>query len=273
MKWTQRVGSYEVQERESRRPGGQAYIPLGDAYQVVLHTTEGTSVDGAWNTLNSNGSAPHFLVGEGRIVQMRPLDVQAATLRDNASDPGHPNEGRIQIEAVFRVGDIGLRPHRMVPGTFGPLVHLARYLKDELGIPLARPGGWPDDLRQDDPGGVWAGNNSRRKSRRADGFRGWVGHIEIPDQSPTWHWDPGSFEYAALFEAAEVLGGEGDEMTPEQREKLNTLYAFYRGVEAFNKGNEPDLTQKPVPFRQGYRLAKRAASCTCQPAAPEGSDA
>lgn len=93
--------SHEVEKQEGPRPGGQPFIPLVNPRVLVLHTTEGSTVDGAVSTLRSKFSPPHFVVGEDRIVQMRPLTVQAATLRDNGGE-FRPNSVGWQVEAVGR---------------------------------------------------------------------------------------------------------------------------------------------------------------------------
>jgi hypothetical protein len=192
--WIDRIGPYRVQKKEGPRPDGQAYLRLKRQQALIVHTTEGSSVDGAVFTLRSRFSAPHFVVGEGRIVQMRPLWAEAATVRTW-------NDRYIQVECV---GHASLKLHRLTEGTWKPLVALARFVHEELGIPLRRPNGWSDQLA----GGTWANNNPRRQSRIALEFHGLVGHIEIPDQDPTWHWDPGSLDYSALI--AEAKAGTKD---------------------------------------------------------------
>lgn len=187
--WADRIGIYRVEKRESPRPFGQAYLPLDANPSFVIHTTEGSTVDGAWNTLDSKSAAPHFIVGEGRIVQCRPLSAQAATVHDH-------NARFIQVECV---GRSDIKMHRLSPQTWEPLVALTSYIHHTLGVPLRRPDGWTDQLPS---GEVWAANNSRRISRKALTERGVYGHVEVPNQEPTWHWDPGSLDYAELFRRA-----------------------------------------------------------------------
>lgn len=183
--WVSQMGIYRVERRESPRPGGQAYLPLDPDPSLCIHTTEGSSVDGAWMTLNSKSAAPHFIIGEGRIVQCRPLDKQAATIHDH-------NDRFIQIECV---GHAQREVHRLTPQTWEPLIAAVRYLKQVHGIPMARPPSWPDQLGP----GIWAANNPRRQTELALTMRGVFGHVDVPDQDPTWHWDPGSLDYTELF--------------------------------------------------------------------------
>jgi hypothetical protein len=186
--WVGKIGPYEVERMEGPRPGGQSYLKLNANPSFCVHTTEGSTVEGAVNTLRNNCSCPHFVVGEGRIVQMRPLWAQAATLVSH-------NERFIQVECVGRAN---LKEHQLTPGTWSPLVALTRFVNQELGVPLKRPLGFADQL----PPGTWANDNPRRQSGKALQGRVVVGHIDVPDQSPTWHWDPGSLDYSALFDQA-----------------------------------------------------------------------
>jgi hypothetical protein len=197
MKWIdgKQLGRFTVQKHELKRPGGQAYIPLAAPKVLIIHTTEGSTVAGALSTLGANFTGPHFVVGENRIVQTRPLDGEAATVHDH-------NDIGWQVECV---GSAKLAEHRLTPSTWEPLVELVRWV-GEQGVPLKRPDGWDDQL----PPGTWANNNPRRQSRKALSFRGLVGHIEIPDQDPSWHWDPGSLDYSELI--AQATGTGDDDM-------------------------------------------------------------
>jgi hypothetical protein len=186
--WVDQIGPYKVERMEGPRPGGQPYLKLNDNPGFCVHTTEGSTVAGAVSTLRSNFSAPHFVVGEGRIVQMRPLTAQAATLVSH-------NDRFIQVECVGRAN---LKEHQLTVSTWAPLVALTRFVNQQCGVPLKRPLGFSDQL----PAGTWANNNPRRQSGKALEGRKVVGHIDVPDQSPTWHWDPGSLDYSALFEQA-----------------------------------------------------------------------
>lgn len=222
MKWVDRIGEYNVEKKEGPRPGGQPYIPLSNPKAFVLHTTEGNSVDGAVATLRSRFSCPHFVVGENRIVQMRPLDGEGATLV-NHNDIGW------QVESV---GHSSQSLHLLTPATLNPLIALGVFVTQELNVPLARPNQWKDNGSDID--GIWAANNSRRKSRTALGFRGWVGHLDVPDQDPTWHWDPGAFNYTEFF--ARVAGGTGDD---------EVGYAEYK------EGIKRRKADKPRPAEEG----------------------
>lgn len=240
--------SHEVEKEEGPRPGGQPFIPLVNPRAMVLHTTEGSTVDGAVATLRSKFSAPHFVVGEDRIVQMRPLTAQAATLRDNGGD-FRPNSVGWQVEAV---GFAKETLHLLSPLTLRPLVAVAAFALVEFGVPLVRPEGWQDDLT--DITTILATDNTRRKSRTAASFKGWVMHLEIPDQQETWHWDAGAFDFAAFFEMVRLVGG--DELTPEQEEALKRMTTFLDTLTDELGGH----VEEPEPGRIGrHRPVPRSA--------------
>ena len=258
VEWVETIGEYQVE----RRPisGG---APMPTVRGVGLHATDGFDVDGAHAHQKRRGFGVHFYVGEHRIIQSRPLNFTGGGFRNNADDPGDPNAGGlIQIEAVDclspNLGGHGLSLHLPDDGTLEPLVALARFLHDTFQIPFARPEEWPDDLRLDDPdtsNGAWAAENYRRRTDVFLRFRGWVGHLEAPDQAPTWHWDPGSFDYTRFFELAK---GAEVPMTPEEREAFLAMQAKLRGIEEGILDREPPPEDAHPARIRGYRLGQRA---------------
>jgi hypothetical protein len=243
MTWLTQVGPYKVTKRESARPGGQAYILLDNPRSLIVHTTEGTTVDGAWNTLNSKGAAPHFIVGENRIVQLRPLTAEAATVH-NHNDQGW------QVECV---GSAKQTVHKLTPSSWQPLVALAHWFHEEKAVPLQRPAGWFDNCS--DIKTTMASDNTRRQSRKALGFRGFLGHLDIPDQAPTWHWDPGALNYTALF--AEIQTGDEDVSFAEYTDGIDAFWVAFA-----SKGGDPGppAATKPAEFRKGWGHARRSAA-------------
>lgn len=242
--WINQIGAYRVEKKEGPRPGGAAYLKLRPGTPAFcIHTTEGSTVDGAVSTIRSRFTAPHFVVGQNRIVQMRPLWAQGATVHDW-------NDRYIQVECV---GFSKLAEHQLTPDTWKPLVALTRWLHEQLGIPLRRPDGWADQL----PAGTWANNNTRRQSRIALTFKGLVGHIDIPDQDPSWHWDPGSLDYSALI--AEASGGDAKEEDDVKFDEFMMGAKKYM-KRAKEKGKDagpcPDKITGPQRF--GWNLARFA---------------
>lgn len=201
--WLDNIHGFKVEKKEIPRPNKARYFANSSTLIGVLHTTEGSTVNGAWSSLNSNNVAPHFIIGEGRIVQCRPLTVQASALRSNS--PHNPNvHAQIQIEMVGHSKQTLWLPDE---GTLLPTMAILAYCNKVLGIPLTVPNDWPDDC-SDLKRTVWAGNNTRRKAAAAGlwpKIKGWWMHLEIPHQQPSWHWDCGALRRSEMLGMAQKL--------------------------------------------------------------------
>ena len=77
------IFGFKVEQRVIPRPGGGKFMFNSHTQIGVLHTTENPSIDGSFKSLNQSHSAPHFIVGEGRIIQCRSLAHQGAALVGN----------------------------------------------------------------------------------------------------------------------------------------------------------------------------------------------
>lgn len=204
--WIDQIGQFRVERCEIPRPGGAAYYPVAHSQLGVLHTTEGDTIEGAFAVLSQNRDAPHFIVGEGRILQCRPLSAQAAALHGNP--PVYANKfAACQIEMVGRSSTSLWTP---VPGTRGPAVAILAWAAraDTLNIPLRVPvDAWQDD--GSDCPLPWAANNRRRQAGVFPDQKGWYMHMEIPGQAPTWHWDCGALSRRQMLaDAQAVLEGQ-----------------------------------------------------------------
>jgi len=217
--WLSKVYNFDVERREIPRGGGKAYIPMGQTQIGVLHTTEGFGVDSAWNTLKNHPggpAAPHFVIGENRIVQCRPIGVQSAALRGAA--PFFDNQyASVQIEMCgFTGGNSDFAKHGMdawmpVDETLQPLIALMAYCASNgIDIPLQRPSAdWKDDCT--DIKGIWAtDHNTRRQSGIWPKEKGWYFHLEVPHNN---HYDCGAMGCAELFAAAKALAESAPQAT------------------------------------------------------------
>lgn len=197
--WLTQIGPYTVERHEIGRPGGKVFYPLGPEADgiAVLHTTQGGSVSGAVNVLSQNHDAPHFIVGEDRIIQCRPLGVQAAALHAPANQ-----FAALQVECVGFCKTTLWLPE---DGTLKPLVALLAYAVKEMGIPLVRPNlAWKDD--GSDIKTIWASNNTRRQAGTFPNHKGIYQHLEVTNQGPSFHWDAGALNFTELFaEVQKVL--------------------------------------------------------------------
>jgi hypothetical protein len=202
LKWVDKIHPYSVERKEIPRPGGKPYYLNSSTLIGILHTTEGTSTDGAWTTLSQSGSAPHFIAGEDRIVQCRPLNVQGAALRSGNNNTANVH-AEIQIEMVAQSQQSLWLPK---DSTVNPAVAIMAFCAKHLGIPLRIPNNWPDDCS--DMPLPWAANNSRRQ-RAAAGLwpieKGWWMHLEVPFQGPSWHWDCGALKRSVMLTMASKL--------------------------------------------------------------------
>lgn len=192
-----------VEKQEIKRPGGATYYSIPTNTQVgVLHTTEGKTLSSALAQLEMAHDAPHFAVGENRIVQCRPIGVQAAALRANQGEPNPNMDAYIQIENVAFSSQQLYLPDA---STLTPLVRLLAYLT--AYIPLTVPNNWPDDC-SDMKGEVWSSNNSRRKAAMTGLWpkeKGWWMHMEVPYQRKSWHWDCGAIKRSVILQQAKDL--------------------------------------------------------------------
>jgi len=244
------VPGFSVERNEGRRPGGQKFLTLlASTKRVIWHTTEGSSVDGAVSTLKANFSCPHFVIGNGRIVQMRPLWAEAATVRGD-------NSRAWQVECVgFSKQQLWLPDE----GTRRPMVALLKFFLRELDVPFTRPLGWKDDL-SDIEGTLATEGNSRRVSNRAPGFVGHVMHLEWPENT---HWDQGAIRWTTLLDSA----GQGDDdMTDAEKAQLAKALdlalnsqAALSGVDDFLDGTPPPDTAREAR-KHMYRALRRAAA-------------
>lgn len=216
--WPATIFDYQVERREIPRKNNKPYYAIAHSQIGVLHTTEGNTVNSAWTTLRDHNSAPHFIVGENRIVQCRPLSKQAAALHGNPPFNANTNAA-IQIEMVgFTGGNSDFAKHAYDPWipadeVLKPTVAvLAWVASNGVDIPLQVPSPeWTDD-GMDCPK-PWAVNN-RRRLQAAHGLwpaaKGWWMHMEVPGQGPTWHYDCGALKRTVMLQMArDLLAGIG----------------------------------------------------------------
>ncbi|HEX8174460.1 MAG TPA: peptidoglycan-binding domain-containing protein [Pyrinomonadaceae bacterium] len=222
--WPAKIFDFEVERREIPRKGGKPYYAIAHSQVGVLHTTEGNTVNAAWTTLSAHNSAPHFIVGENRIVQCRPLSKQAAALHGNPPFNANTNAA-LQIEMVgFTGGNPDFAKHAYDPwipadNVLKPTVAILAWAAGNgLDIPLQVPSpAWTDD-GMDCPK-PWAVNN-RRRLQAAHGLwpaaKGWWMHMEVPGQGPTWHYDCGALKRTVMLQMArDILTGLGVAVTGE----------------------------------------------------------
>jgi len=206
------VFGFAVEQRDIPRKGGQPFIPISRTQIGVLHTTENGSLESSFKSLRDQFSAPHFVIGEGRIIQCRPLTAQGSALHGDA--PCRANQAAVQIEmAAFTGGghDGSTTTNLWLPkdDVLLPTVAIMAFCAGNgIDIPLQVPKEeWKDDAS--DMPLPWARKgNSRRIAAAAGDFptrKGWWMHVEVPCQGPTWHHDCGRLRRREMIAKAQEL--------------------------------------------------------------------
>jgi hypothetical protein len=195
--WIDRIGPFEVERAEIPRPGNRPYFNNSHTRIGVLHTTEGSTVKSAFHTLSEKHSAPHFIAGENRILQCRPITKQAAALL--STQQYNPNtDAALQIEMVgFSKQSLWMPPQ----SSLDPVVAIMRWaVGDPLNVPLKRPvDAWLDDCT--DVKLPWAvSSNARRQAQNIwPKVTGWYMHMEVPVNN---HWDCGALRIREVLAMA-----------------------------------------------------------------------
>ena len=192
-----KIGPFDVERAEIPRPNNRPYFNNSHTRIGVLHTTEGGTVKSAFRTLSEKHSAPHFITGENRILQCRPVTKQAAALL--STNQYNPNtDAALQIEMVgFSKQTLWLPP----ASSLDPTVAVMRWATgDPLNIPLKRPvDAWLDDCT--DVKLPWAvSSNARRQAKDIwPKVTGWYMHMEVPVNN---HWDCGALRLREMLAMA-----------------------------------------------------------------------
>jgi hypothetical protein len=217
-----KIFGIEVEKRVIPRKGGKSFMFNTHTQIGVLHTTENPSVESSFKSLNKSHSAPHFIVGEGRIIQCRALTHQAAALVGNG--PVFANaQASIQIEmATFTGGgkDSTTTTKLWLPReeVLVPTVAIMAFCAaNGIDIPLQVPtDDWKDNAA--DMPLPWASGPTKKKpgtkmntrrTRAAKGdfpkLKGWWMHVEVPGQAETWHHDCGRLKRREMLRMAQEL--------------------------------------------------------------------
>lgn len=210
----QKIFDFTVDHREIPRPGGRPFVALSPHTQIgVLHTTEIGSLEGSFNALKGSFSSPHFIVGKGKIIQCRPLNVQGAALV--GSGPCLANaQAAVQIEMVGFTGggkDSKTTTDLWIPAddVLLPVVAIMAFcVGNDIDIPLRVPKDEWKDNASDMPLPWATAKNTRRVAAAAGDFpklKGWWMHVEVPCQSPTNHHDCGRLRRRDMLKMAQAL--------------------------------------------------------------------
>lgn len=171
-------------ERRPAAANGPAYIDL--PWRGVLHTTEGTAVDGALATFDAKKVWPTLTIDPDhlRIIEHYPVSRGARALTDSLTPQ---NAARcVQIEIVGRAVDApGWAPERLAF-----IRDVMRQVEDLVPIPRTSGRSFLDAA------GVNTHPGNRMSVDEWKRFSGWCGHQHVPGNT---HWDPGGIDIDTLL--------------------------------------------------------------------------
>jgi Hemopexin len=170
-----------------RMPGtknGPNYIAL--PWRGVLHTTEGSKIDGALDTFRATNFWPTLTIEPNtfRIVQHYSLNKGARALSDKATPE---NAARcVQIEIV---GFAAQTPN-WAPEQLAFIADVVRQIEALVPIPHSTSRTFLDS------NGVNANPGNRMTVDEWKRYSGWCGHQHVPGET---HWDPGAIDIATIL--------------------------------------------------------------------------
>lgn len=177
--------SYEWVQGNSAGPHRAAVTKL------VLHTTEGGSIEGAVAAYVVNNSWPHLTVDSRslRVCQHLPYDVAARSLRNLPGGVETNTQGVIQIEVVGRAAEpAGINWEWVGREVAGPVCA-------DTGIPVQSTVTW---VAYPESYGQFAAQ--RLGFNQFLAYAGILGHEHVPEND---HGDPGAIPIGTLLAAAQ----------------------------------------------------------------------
>jgi hypothetical protein len=209
-----------------------AGLPIYDGGdKVVLHTTETSPgslgwVRDSWRGENNWGKGlPHFIVEQGRIVQLLPLTLNAYTLENAAGGSDTNRSGHcIQAEIVHRAGE------PWSDAEFDAIGHLLAML---IGAGLEFELDNHPVFYAANQGIILAVYNSpvRFSAQRWTDGNFWAAHVHAPENA---HWDIGPINADRVVDIARsYLAGGAPPPTPNPQEwdEMATQQEFEAAVE------------------------------------------
>lgn len=183
--------------------------------KFLIHTTEGTSIEGAVAAYRSNNSWPHLTV-ECRIGKRYrrcghlDLSVAARSLKNMSGGVETNTDGVIQVEVVGSA----LSPE-FIDWTWFAL-NVIEPICQPLHIPCISPVDWPPY-----PDSYGKTAEQRLSPGQWTSYSGILGHMHAPEND---HGDPGSIPIDLILAA---LPTGDDELTPDDRKWIEETIAKY----------------------------------------------
>lgn len=190
---------------------GGTYIDV--PWRIVLHTTEGSSVDGAIAAYRGHGSWPHLTVDPStkRRVQHYPLGVSARALLNLAGGVETNRARAIQIEIVGRAGETHTWPVDWLDWLGAEVI---APIRAEVQVALVAP-----RFVGTEAGTIATASAPQRMSPEVWlGFNGICGHQHVCENH---HWDPGRIDIDRILAAANPVE---DDMDTKQAMQLQQTF-------------------------------------------------
>jgi len=232
-------------------PGNSAGAFTSPRIKFLIHTTEGTSIEGAVGAYRANNSWPHdtvdFMFGHPyRICHHLSYDVAGRSLRNEAGGVQTNTAGVVQVEVV----GFATRPDQIDWRAFA-VDYLGPRCR-QLGIPIASsvtwvayPASYGKNARQRLSGSAWLS------------YRGILGHEHCPEND---HGDPGAIPIQLILAAAQGQAPpppppppleEDDDMQPYiQRDPQGSEFYIWENVVVFLGNGQTSIDYS----KQGYKV-------------------
>ena len=200
-------------------PGNSSGSHLAPVVKLLLHTTEGTSIEGACAAYKTNNSWPHETIdcrpGHGyRICRHLGYDVAARSLRNLSGGVETNRAGVIQLEIVgTATNPAGIDWEWLGREIVGPICR-------QVGIPVQSSVAWvayPASYGQNAP--------QRLSPNGWTNYKGILGHQHAPEND---HGDPGLIPIELLLDAAALPDPE-----PDSSEDDDDMFVMYHPANTF----------------------------------------
>jgi hypothetical protein len=157
-------------------PATPGLTPLNGRPKIVLHTTEGGSIEGAEGAYRANKSTPHFTISPRSVHQHLPVSLDGYSLEHPSGTPQTNRAGRVvQIEQVGFAANTGDWPDSY----YKCVRDLCLWIHKQTGVPMSQiSNGIAADFS----------NPSRISASEWADWSGICGHVHVPNNH---HTDPG----------------------------------------------------------------------------------
>ncbi len=200
------------------RVPGFTWRPLGrggrydrtDRWKALLHSTEGSSIEGAEKAYARY--PPHLIVDPIRRRRVQHIDLRTSARALSTAEA--EDEPVIQIEIVGYAATLGeLDDEHLAWMALEVLAPIRDLCPFELAIPSVGTG-------STSAAGYGRGGAHRMSMEEWEQFSGLVGHANVPDDR---HWDPGTLDTARILQILTNHYDQGDLDMATANDILNSL--------------------------------------------------